>query len=161
YYALRQSDLSEVWEYRMEVPYDHQTQECDAAAIWNGTDLIEGGGGPTTIGTTTYQGSVQALDPATGIPVWQPGLPGPGIGRPTEDGAGLVAAPTFSAPTGQVGVYLLDGATGTIVDFIPTPQSNLFGQPVFAGKDLLVPAGTDLGLTAYEVTRTGPAVTSV
>jgi hypothetical protein len=163
YYAFRQDDLAAgpVWQTTISVPYPGGAQECIAAAIWNGTNLIEGGGAPTTIGGTTYQGSVQALNPATGAPVWQTGLPGTVVGSPTEDGAGVVAAPIYQSSTGQVGVYLLSAATGAILGFIPAPHSRLFGQPVFAQNDLLIGASTSLGLTAYEITTPGPPITNV
>jgi polyvinyl alcohol dehydrogenase (cytochrome) len=163
YYAFRQDALSAgpVWQTTISVPYPGGAQECIAAAIWDGTNLIEGGGAPTTIGGTTYQGSVQSLNPATGTPVWQTGLPGTVVGSPTEDGAGVVAAPIYQSSTGQVGVYLLSAATGAILGFIPTPNSRLFGQPVFAQNDLLIGASTSLGLTAYEITTPGPPITNV
>jgi outer membrane protein assembly factor BamB len=163
YYAFRQDALSAgpVWQTTITVPYPGGAQECIAAAIWDGTNLIEGGGAPTTIGGTTYQGSVQALDPATGTPVWQTGLPGTVVGSPTEDGAGVVAAPIYQSSTGQVGVYLLNAATGAILGFIPAPHSRLFGQPVFAQNDLLIGASSSLGLTAYEITTPGPPITNV
>ena len=163
YYAFKQDGLSAgpVWQTTITVPYPGGAQECIAAAIWDGTNLIEGGGAPTTIGGTTYQGSVQALNPATGAPVWQTGLPGTVVGSPTEDGAGVVAAPIYQSSTGQVGVYLLSAATGAILGFIPAPHSRLFGQPVFAQNDLLIGASTSLGLTAYEITTPGPPITNV
>jgi outer membrane protein assembly factor BamB len=154
YYAFEQGNLGAgpVWQYRMSVAYTNGTAyECNAAAIWNGTDLIEGGGAPTTIGGINYTGSVQALDPSTGNPIWQTGLPGTIVGSPTEDGAGVVAAQTYQADNKHTGVYLLDAATGGVIGFIATPKSNLFGQAVFAGSDLLIGAGPTLGLTDYEV----------
>ncbi|MHB1930321.1 MAG: outer membrane protein assembly factor BamB family protein [Acidimicrobiales bacterium] len=161
YYALRQSDLSLVWDQVVTAPHQPGgAAQCDAAAIWDGTHLIEGGGAPTTINGTTYPGSVQSLNPATGQPIWQTGLPGNVVGSPTEDGAGVVAAPTYFSSTGQVGVYLLNAATGAILGFLPAPMSFLFGQPTFAGNALLVGAGTDLGLTAYQITTPGPPLTS-
>ena len=54
-----------------------------------------------------------------------------------------------------------DRGAGAILGFVPTPGSHLFSQPTFAGNDLLVGAGTDLGLTAYEITQAGPAITAV
>jgi polyvinyl alcohol dehydrogenase (cytochrome) len=163
YYAFRQDDLAAgpVWQATITVPYPGGAKECASAAIWDGTNLIEGGGAATTIGGTTYQGSVQSLNPATGAPVWQTGLPGTVVGSPTEDGAGVVAAQTYQSSTGQIGVYLLNAATGAILDFLPTPGSKLFGQPVFAQNDLLIGAGPGLGLTAYEITAPGPPITGV
>ncbi len=170
YYGLRQSDLTMVWDYVMGTPSQAGgAQQCDAAAIWDGTHLIAGGGSPTTINGTTYPGSVQSLYPATGsvdgtttgAPVWQTGLQGNIVGSPTEDGAGVMAAQVYTSATGNLGVYLLSAATGAILGFVPTPMSGLFGQPVFAGQDLLIGAGPGLGLTAYEASNPAPGVTGV
>src|SRR6266851_3503251 len=107
YYAFRQDDLAAgpVWSTQITIPYPGGSLECVATAIWDGTALIEGGGAQTTINGTTYPGSVQALDPATGTPIWQTGLPGAVVGNPTEDGSGVVAAVTLQS-TGSNGVYL-------------------------------------------------------
>jgi outer membrane protein assembly factor BamB len=163
YYAFNRTNLKAgpIWQTQISVPYPGGSEECVAAAIWDGTRLIEGGGAPTTIGGTSYMGSVQALNPATGAPIWQTGLPGTVVGSPTEDGSGVVAAATLQSSTGTNGVYLLNAATGKILDFIPTPLSNLFGQPIFSGQDLLVGTGAAEGLTAYEITTPGPAITNV
>jgi outer membrane protein assembly factor BamB len=165
YYALNQDDLAAgpVWQDVITEPYRYdpgKAEECDAAAIWNGTDLIEGGGAPTTIGGINYTGSVQALNPATGAPIWQTGLPGTVVGSPTEDGAGVVAAQTFYSKGKELGVYLLNASTGAIISFIPTPNSSLFGQAVFAGEDLLVGESHHLGLNDYAVPSTLPTLAS-
>jgi outer membrane protein assembly factor BamB len=155
YYAFRQGALhaGPVWQQRMAAPYGqtHPSGQCDAAATWDGTHLIEAGGNTTVIKGVTYQGSVQSLDPATGTPIWQTGLPGQLIGSPTEDGAGVVAAPVFRSSTGNLGVYLLSTATGAILNNINTSTSGIFSQPVFAGNDLVVAGAKTVGLKAYEV----------
>jgi outer membrane protein assembly factor BamB len=178
YYAFKQNALSAgyVWRTQITIPYPGGAQECDSAAVWDGTRLIETGGAPTAqpIGGSNYVGSIQSLNPATGVPIWQSGLNGTIVGSPTEDGAGLVAAPTYQTcpitttacgpnggPGGQLGVYLVSAATGAIVGFLPTPQSPLFGQPVFVGNQLLLGAGSHLGLTAYVVSTAGPPITKV
>jgi len=130
---------------------DPSNRQCDAAAIWDGTHLIEAGGNSTVIKGVTYQGSVQSLNPSTGAPIWQTGLPGQLIGSPTEDGAGVVAAPVFRSTTGNLGVYLLSTATGAILNYISTSTSGIFSQPVFAGNDLLVAGAKTFGLKAYAV----------
>lgn len=166
YYAFRQNDLHDgpVWQQRIANGYGTQPSpggQCDAAALWDGTNLIEGGGNTTVINGVTYQGSVQSLNPATGAPVWQTGLPGEVIGSPTEDGSGVVAAPVFASNTGNRGVYLLSAATGAILGYINTNPSPIFSQPVFAGKDLLVAGNFAAGLTAYEITTPGSPITAV
>ena len=165
YYAFRQADLHDgpVWQQRIAVAYGTQPNpggQCDAAAIWDGTNLIEAGGNATTINGVTYQGSVQSLNPATGTPIWQTGLAGEVIGSPTEDGAGVVAAPVFQSNTGNQGVYLLSAASGAILRFIST-ASPIFAQPVFAGNDLLIAGNPAVGLKAYEITTPGPPITAV
>jgi hypothetical protein len=165
YYAFRQDDLhvGPVWWKRIADPYGTGSKggQCDAAAIWDGTNLIEGGGNTTVIKGVTYQGSVQSLNPATGIPTWQTGLPGKVIGSPTEDGAGVVAAQVWASTTGNLGVYLLSAASGAILDYINANPSPIFVQPVFAGNDLLVAGDFAAGLTAYEITTPGSPITAV
>lgn len=153
YYALKIAALTAgpIWSHYMGVG------ECDAAAVWDGRNLIAAGAGTTTIGGTTYKGSVQSLNPATGVPVWQTGLPGSVIGSPTEDGAGLVAAQVYG-PASATGVFLLNAETGAVVDKIPLPNSPLFGQAVFAGKELLVDGKASIGLTGYEIATSVSAV---
>jgi outer membrane protein assembly factor BamB len=162
FYAFRQSNLAAgpVWKTRITVAYPGGALECDSSAVWNGTSLIIGGGAQTTIGTTTYPGSVQALNPATGAAIWQTGLPGTIVGTPTEDGGGVVAAQTYSSTTNQLGVYLLNGTTGAILGQIPT-HSKLFGQAVFVGSQLVIGGGPTYGLTAYAVPTIGPPITKV
>src|SRR5215472_4226941 len=164
YYAFRQADLHDgpVWQQRIAAAAGGPTNgQCDAAAIWDGTKLIEAGGNSTTINGVTYQGSVQSLNPATGTPIWQTGLSGQPIGSPTEDGAGVVATPVWISSTGKLGVYLLNAASGAILGFISTGSSPIFAQPVFAGNDLLIAGTNVVGLTAYEITTPGPPITAV
>jgi outer membrane protein assembly factor BamB len=167
YYAFAQGDLHDgpVWQQRIADAYGTKTDpspgQCDAAAIWDGTNLIEAGGNATVINGVKYQGSVQSLDPATGSPVWQTGLPGQLIGSPAEDGAGVVAAPVFQSTTGNLGVYLLDAASGAVLGFISTGSSPIFAQPVFADNDLLVAGNNAVGLQAYEIATPGPPITAV
>ena len=163
YYAFRLDNLSAgpVWSTRIAAPFNGTNEFCDGAAAWNGQYLIEGGGGPITIGGTTYVGSVQALDPATGVPIWQTGLTGTILGSVAWNGGGVVSAPTYQSSNGQLGVYLLDATTGAVNNFVPTPKSPLFAQGVFAGNDLLVAGAPGLGLTAYEITTPGPPITGV
>lgn len=162
YYAFRQDDLSAgpVWQHRMTVPYTAGAAECDAAATWDGTNLIEGGGAATTFNGMTFTGSLQSLDPSTGKPRWKTGLSGTIVGSPSEDGAGVVAAPVYQSTDGQQGVYLLAATTGAIIGFIVTPGAALFGQAVFSGNDLVLGAGAGLGVTDYEITTPGPALAS-
>jgi outer membrane protein assembly factor BamB len=162
FYALSQDNISAgpVWQSTVTIPYPGGEEECDAAAIWDGTNLIVAGGAPTTIDGTSYLGSVQSLNPATGEPLWQTGLPGFVVGTPTEDGANVIAAQVYEAGTeADDGVYLLDTSNGDIIGMIPLPGTYLFAQPVFDGNDLIV-AGSNF-VTAYEITTPGAAITQV
>jgi outer membrane protein assembly factor BamB len=163
YYALKAGDLSAgpVWQDVINVPFA-SGGECVAGAIWDGTRLIEGAGGQTTIDGTKYQGGLYALNPATGSPDWETGLPGTILGSPTEDGSGVVAAAVWASTTDNYGIYLLSAATGQILDYIPLADNPIFGQPVFAGDDLLVDGlNTSVGVTAYQVTTPGSPITAV
>ncbi len=161
YYALRTADLAAgpVWDYQMS---EGGGDECDAAAIWDGSNLIEAGGAPTTIDGTLYSGSVQDLNPSTGQPIWQTGLPGPPIGSCSEDGAGVVACGVYTGDTPKdMGYYLLNASNGQIIEHISTPGAFLFAQPVFDNNDLIVAGRAGIGVTAYEITTPGSPITSV
>ena len=152
YYAFAQANLSggPVWQDRITVPYPGGGLECDSAAIWNGTSLIETGGAQSTPSDPAKSGSIQSLDPATGAVNWMTHLDGTIVGSPTEDGSGVVTAQVYLSSTNQLGVYLVDASTGAVIGFISTPGANLFGQAVFAGSDLFL-AATGYGLTDYSV----------
>jgi outer membrane protein assembly factor BamB len=163
FYAFAQDDLSAgpVWSDQF-IENSTYGNECDAAPTWNGTDLIEGGGGLATINGTKYPGSVRALDPATGAVLWQTGMVGPVIGSTAEDGGGVVTASTWGAEKSlngsersQTGVYLLNAATGAILGLIQTGAQQ-FGQGVFAGDELIAAAQLKppFGLSAYKVPGT-------
>jgi polyvinyl alcohol dehydrogenase (cytochrome) len=161
YYAFAQSSLSTgpVWQQEITAPYT-QGGQCDAAAIWNGTQLIEAGN-TSTINGVTDQGSIQSLNPATGKPMWQTGLPGGVIGTPTEDGAGVIAAQVFADTTDNFGVYLINASNGNILGYIPTYNSPLFSQPIFVNNQLLVSGIPTIGVTAYTVPVPGPTITGI
>jgi hypothetical protein len=151
-----------VWQDTINVPYSGAGGLCVSDAIWNGTDLIQGAGEQTTIGGTTYQGGMYALNPATGAQVWATGLPGEIVGSPTEDGKGVVAAPVWESTTGNYGVYLLSASTGAILSYIPLADNRIFGQPVFVGDYLLVDGlNPFVGVTAYQITTPGEPITAV
>ena len=162
FYAFAQDDLSAgpVWETRITVPYAGGGAECDSAADYDGNQLIIGGGASTTINGTTYTGSVRSLNPATGAPNWQTGLPGRIVGTPTEDGGGVVAAQTFTSTDNLLGVYLLSAATGKVLRFIGTGL-NLFGQAAFTRNDMIIGAGGSFGMQAFHVAPAGPPITKV
>jgi outer membrane protein assembly factor BamB len=144
YYALRRNNIAAgpVWQLQVGAPYTQTSiGQCDAAAVWDGTHLFIAGD-RTTIGGVSYTGSVRMVNPATGKVIWARGLPGPVIGTPTLDGAGVLAAQLYS----KGGLYLLDAATGAVLRNINGGPE--FGQAVFADNMMLVPT-QDNGLWAY------------
>jgi hypothetical protein len=69
------------------------------------------------------------------------------------DGAGVIAAATFTSPSKQNGVFLIDAATGKILNTIHLGNSADFAQPVFADRYLFV-ASQGKGLQAFDVPGT-------
>jgi len=110
--------------------------------VWDGSHLFIGGD-KTTIKGVSYQGSVRMMDPATGNVIWARGLPGPVIGTPTLDGAGVLAVQLYD----NAGLFLLNAVTGAIQRSIPGGFE--FGQAVFADTMMLVPTQNN-GLWAYK-----------
>ncbi|HLG92921.1 MAG TPA: PQQ-binding-like beta-propeller repeat protein, partial [Acidimicrobiales bacterium] len=98
FYALRQDDLSSlVWADQLGTPEQQAGHNsiCVAASVWDADhSRLYVAGNLTTIGGVSYRGSVQEVDPATGAPIWQTGLPGSVLGTPTLDGSGVLAVGT-------------------------------------------------------------------
>jgi outer membrane protein assembly factor BamB len=113
---------------------------CIASSVWDGhTRQLFIAGTATTIGATSFAGSVREIDPATGAFIWQTGLPCSDMGTPSLDSAGVLAVATWSCTTPATpDVYLLDAATGAILTTLPTGSGLIFSQPVFAQGTLLV-----------------------
>jgi outer membrane protein assembly factor BamB len=164
FYALKADDLSAgpVWQRRINNINTGANGLCVSGAIWDGTRLIQGAGDTTTINGVNYQGGLYGLNPATGAPLWETGLPGQVIGSPTEDGSGVVAAQIWASSTNNYGIYLLNAANGAILRYIPLGENPIFGQPVFADNYLLVDGVNPyVGVTAYQITTPGPSITAV
>lgn len=151
FYALQAADLSAgpVWSQPIGNPSTKGPGECDAAPVYDGTNLYLASNG-TTISGTAYGGSVRAVNPGTGAIVWQTGLTGSIIGTPGMDGAGVIAATSYGSSTNQNGVWLINAASGKILKTITLTKSDTFGQPVFADNYLFVASTLD-GLRAYDV----------
>jgi len=145
YYALAANPLGStpLWTDSIGAPA-HGDNSCLASAIWNGqAGNLFIGGGPTTIGGTSYGGSVRQVNPATGAYIWQTGLPCAVMGTPSLDSAGVLAAGTYRCPAGNTpGAYLLDAATGAILKVLPVGSTRVFSQPVFAQGTLFAATET-------------------
>ena len=142
-------DVGPLWQTSISAPNPDGNHSCLPAAIFDGTHLFAAG--PfTTIGTTSYDGGVRELDPASGTPLWQTGLPASPIGSPSMDAGGVIAVSTWDATAGVTnGTFLLDASNGNILKQIVSPTASYaFSQPVFAGGYLLIGTLYD-GLSAY------------
>jgi outer membrane protein assembly factor BamB len=147
-YAMNAASLHSgpVWSFRVGVGTATGAQSCLGASIWDGTALYQPGNS-TTIHGTSYAGSIRELNPATGQPVWQTGLPGIVLGSPAKDAAGVIAAATYG-PTSTTGTYLINAASGSVLRFISVGKQ--FSQPVFADNYLLLATRSGI-LSAYGV----------
>ncbi len=145
YYALAANPLGStpIWTDTIGAPA-HSNDSCLASSVWNGPNgTLYISGDPTTIGGTSFGGSVRQVNPATGAYIWQTGLPCAVMGTPSLDSAGVLAAGTYNCPSGSApGAYLINAATGAILQPLPVGGSRVFGQPAFAQGTLFVATET-------------------
>ena len=149
YYTLLRSTMALAWKTRISAKSHNSTPaQCSASAAYDGTHLYIAGPA-TTIGATSYPGSIRRVDPATGTFLWQTGLPDGVIGSPTLNGGGVIGVGTYdtTAPR-RNGVFLVNASTGQIVRAL-LPGSLDFAQNVFA--DGMLFAANDAGLNAYRL----------
>ena len=146
FYAFRRSALAAgpVWRFQVGEPAINPPA-CIAGAAFDGTRLYVGGNA-TTVGGTAYDGSVRALDPASGSPIWEVGLPENVLGSPTVNGSGVVAASTLEVFSATNATRLFDANTGAILNTLPT--RHVFAQAVWANQQLIV-ATWNQGLLSY------------
>ena len=146
YYALAAKPLgnSPLWADAIGNPGGAKGA-CLASAVWDGkTGALYLSSNNTTIGTTSYGGSIRRVDPQTGAYLWETGLPCTVIGTPTLNRAGVLAAGTRDGclSQGRSGAYLIDASTGAILDTLPVGGSRVFSQPIFDQRTLLVATET-------------------
>jgi outer membrane protein assembly factor BamB len=152
FYAWQRQNLAvgPVWRFREGNPDADGTSQCNAAAVWDGSHLFVAGGSATTVDGVDYPGAIRSLDPSTGVPVWETGLPGHVLGTPTLDGSGVLAVASWNSTEdsrdGVAESWLVDASNGRILATLPT-RSSAFAQPVFADQYLFV-ATTRSGLYA-------------
>ena len=150
-YAFQTAHISAgpLWQTSISAPNSNGNHACLPAAIYDGHHLFAAG--PfTTIGTTQYDGGVREIDPASGTPMWQTGLPALPIGSPSMDAGGVIAVSTWDESPGVTnGTFLLNASNGNVLTEIVSPRaSEAFSQPVFAQGYLLIGTLSD-GLSAY------------
>jgi outer membrane protein assembly factor BamB len=149
YYALRMSGLAAGPLWSSPIGSSDRASSCLAAALWDraGRRLILASN-PTTVGGTAYPGSLRRADPATGVYLWQLGLPCTVTGTPSADAGGVIAVVTrgdCTAPSADA-LYLVGADSGQVLAALPT-SSPAFAQPAFAGNRLFVATETN-GLLA-------------
>jgi outer membrane protein assembly factor BamB len=145
FYAFTVSGLANgpVWQDKTG-----KSGQCEPAALSDGSHLYLANDA-TTINGTAYAGSIQQVDPATGNKIWQTGLTGDIIGTPGLDGAGVIATASYGLRGGVNALYLIDAATGQILNTISYGSSSTFAQPVFADNYLITASTGALGLQTY------------
>jgi len=146
FYALNRGDLAKgpIWEYQVATGGD--CPQCGNGSIspaaWDGTTLYVAGGS-TTVGSTSCAGSVDALDPATGQPLWRYcALIGPVLGGLTEV-PGLLFATEGSE---LLALYARNGET--LFSFGDPSTQVFYSGPTVAGG-VLYAADTDGTLFAF------------
>ena len=141
FYALADKPLgsSPLWTVPLGAPGGGHGI-CLSSAVWNGpAGTLYLSGNPTTIGGTSFGGSVGQVNPSTGAFIWHTGLPCAVMGTPSLDNAGVLAAATYGCTKpGTPAAYLINAATGAILSTLPVGTSKIFAQPVFAQGTLFV-----------------------
>jgi outer membrane protein assembly factor BamB len=147
FYTLVRSTMKLAWSTRLGKAAAAGLEQCNAAAVYDGRYLYVSGP-PTTIGGTTYAGSIRRLDPATGAPLWQTGLPNGVLGTPTMNGGGVIAVGTYDDTATPNAIYLISAATGRILRTLSQGSPD-FAQNVFANGWLFTV--DDSGVSAWAV----------
>lgn len=134
FYAVVESTMKLGWKQKVSGPAGDNA-ECIAAPVWNGKRLYFGAAS-TTIGSTTYPGSVQERSAATGRLIWATGLPNGVNGSPSMDAGGVLTVGTFDYnPPDNNATYLVDAANGEIIKTLITGNNFWdFPQSVFASN---------------------------
>ena len=153
YYALKRNDLATgpVWQTRIaavNTADNGMAAACLSSTVVNGSSLYVAGTA-TTINGTSYAGSIDELNAATGEIVWATGLSAPVLGTPSLDGAGVLAVATYGTSPEPEADYLLNPTTGAILATVDNGDSAQFAQPVFADGYLFIATDT-AGLYAYQ-----------
>lgn len=146
FYALDRDAVSKgpVWEYQVATGGD--CPQCGNGSIspaaWDGTTLYVAGG-TTTVGSTSCAGSVDALDPATGQPLWHDcELGGPVLG-------GLMAVPGLVFATEGASLVALYARNGENLFSFADPSTQVFYSGATVAGGALYAADTDGTLFAF------------
>jgi polyvinyl alcohol dehydrogenase (cytochrome) len=152
YYAWRRTNLKAgpVWQRRVGDTGGNGVGSCITSAAYDEpSSTLFVAANQTTVNGVTVQGSVRALDAATGAVRWEQPLACRPTGSPTLNATThVLAVPLFGCPdTVQPGVSLFDAQTGQPLRTIHTADK-VFAQPVFADGKLFIADESGV-LTAY------------
>ena len=150
FYALERPSLHIAWQLRVANLAGPGDPQCTASAAYDGKSLYIAARN-TTIGGTSYEGSIRRVSALTGKVIWQTPLPNGAFGTPTLDGAGVLAVGTYDFTDTDDGVYLLNAATGAILGSISADPT--FAQSVFANGWMFTASGS--GVTAWAPPKAG------
>ncbi len=152
-YGWRRDNVSvgPVWRFQVGLGTKSGQLACLTAPVWDGQHLFEAGN-QTTINGASFRGSIRELDPDTGTPIWETGLPAIVLGSPTMNGNGILAVSTYDTSGAPNATYFVDSTTGKILYTMPTPHNYAtFAQPVFADGYVFLAPLTG-GMTVYAPT---------
>jgi polyvinyl alcohol dehydrogenase (cytochrome) len=152
YYAWRRNSLAAgpVWQRQVGITGGTGNGACITSAAYDSADTsLIVAGNQTTINGIAVQGSVRALDPATGAIRWEQPLKCLPNGSPTVNATThVLAVPMYGClGTDRPGVALFNATTGSPLRTITT-AGKVFAQPVFANGKLFVADESGV-LTAY------------
>ena len=152
YYVWKRLSLATgpVWQRQVGQTGGTGNGACITSAAYDGPDsVLFVAANQTTIGTTAVQGSVRALNPATGAIIWEQPLTCLPNGSPTLNATThVLAVPTYGClGSDKPGVALFDATTGAPLRTI-TAAGAVFAQPVFANGKLFI-ADESGKLTVY------------
>jgi outer membrane protein assembly factor BamB len=142
FYTWRRQSLAAgpVWQRQVGITGGTGNGACITSAAYDGPDsVLFVAGNQTTIGGNAVQGSVRALNPATGAILWEQPLTCLPTGSPTVNATThVLAVPLYGClGTDQPGVALFNATTGSPLRTITT-TGKVFAQPVFANGRLFV-----------------------
>jgi polyvinyl alcohol dehydrogenase (cytochrome) len=129
-----------VWQQQVGASGGTGNGACITSAAYDGPDsTLFIAGNQTTIGVNAVQGSVRALNPATGAILWEQPLTCLPDGSPTLNATThVLAVPLYGClGTDKPGVSLFNAQTGNPLRTITT-AGKVFAQPVFANGKLFV-----------------------
>lgn len=152
YYTWRRANLAAgpVWQRQVGQTGGTGNGACITSAAYDGPGAaLFVAANQTTIGGKAAQGSVRALNPATGAVLWEQPLGCLPNGSPTLNSTThVLAVPLYGcAGTAKPGVALFNSTTGTPLRTL-TAAAAVFAQPVFAEGRLYVADESGV-VTAY------------